>query len=118
MKRSKSGMPKKYELTPRAERDLKDIWFYTAEAWGDEQAEKYVALLEKRFEALADSPYIGAARPDIEKGYRYFPEGKHLVFYRVEENTVIILAVPHTSMDIERHMEWEKKKDQEQNHER
>ena len=24
-------MPKTYELTPRAERDLKDIWLYTAE---------------------------------------------------------------------------------------
>lgn len=101
-------MPKKYKLTPRAERDLKDIWLYTAETWGDEQAETYVALLEKRFEVLANSPYMGAARPDIEQVCRYLPEGKHLIFYRVEKNTVIILAIPHASMDIERYMKSEK----------
>ncbi len=102
-------MPKKYDLTPRAERDLKDIWLYTAEAWSDEQADHYLALLEKQFETLATSPYLGAARPDIEKGYRYFPEGKHLIFYRVEDDDrVIILAVPHASMDLDRHLEHEK----------
>lgn len=103
-------MPKNHKLTPRAERDLKDIWLYTAEAWSDEQAEIYVASLEKQFEALADSPYMGAARPDIEQGYRYFPEGKHLIFYRVENETIVILAVPHASMDIERLMEREQEK--------
>lgn len=94
-------MPKSYELTPRAERDLKDIWLYTAQAWGDEQADNYVALLDKQFAILAASPYTGAARPDIEKECRFFPVGKHLIFYRIEDNDlVVILAVPHTSMDI------------------
>jgi len=101
-------MPKKYDLTPRAERDLVDTWLYTAEAWSDEQADHYVALLEKQFELLATSPYMGAARPDIEKGYRYFPEGKRLIFYRVEDDRVVILAVPHASMDIDQHLEHEK----------
>ncbi len=100
-------MPKKFELTPRAERDLKDIWLYTAREWSVEQAENYHALLGKRFEELADMPYMGAERPDIGNGYRYLPEGKHLIFYRVENSTVIILGVPHASMDIVQYLDDE-----------
>lgn len=103
-------MPKKYELTPRAERDIKDIWLYTAEAWGDEQADKYVALLEKRFAALVESPYIGPARPDIAQGYRYMPAEQHHIFYRINDDCVEILGIPHASMDIERHMVQEQGK--------
>jgi len=106
-------MPGKYKLTPRAERDLKDIWLYTTEIWGDEQADKYVELLEKRFDALAASPFIGSARPDIRQGYRCLPEGKHLIFYRIKDDDVEILAIPHASMDIERRFEQEKEQGQE-----
>ncbi|MEE8423990.1 MAG: type II toxin-antitoxin system RelE/ParE family toxin [Thermodesulfobacteriota bacterium] len=101
-------MPEKYELTPRAERDLKDIWLYTTEAWGDEQADKYVALLEKRFDVLVTSPFMGSSRPDIGQGYRCLPEGKHIIFYRIKDDVVEILGVPHASMDIERRLEQEK----------
>jgi toxin ParE1/3/4 len=100
-------MPGKFELTPRAERDLKDIWLYTADTWGDEQADNYVLLLQKRFKSLATSPFMGPARPDVGDGCRYLPEGKHLIFYRVDDDTVVILAVLHASMDIERHIEPE-----------
>lgn len=100
-------MPGKYELTPRAERDLKDIWLYTAETWGDDQAEAYIAALEKQFEALTASPFMGPARPDVCKECRYLPEGKHLIFYRVDGDTVVILAVLHASMDIARHVKPE-----------
>jgi hypothetical protein len=32
------------------------------------------------------------------------PEGKYLIFYRVDSEIVKILGVPHASMDIERHL--------------
>jgi toxin ParE1/3/4 len=50
---------------------------------------------------------MGPARPDVGDGCRYLPEGKHLIFYRVDDDTVVILAVLHASMDIERHIEPE-----------
>lgn len=100
-------MARKYELTPRAERDLKDIWLYTTETWGDEQADKYVVLLEKRFDVLVTSPFMGSARPDIGRGYRCLSEGKHIIFYRIKDDVVEILGVPHAGMDIERRLEQE-----------
>lgn len=31
-----------YRLTPKAEADLEDIWFYTAESWSPAQADRYI----------------------------------------------------------------------------
>lgn len=94
-------MPNKYKLTLRAERDLKDIWLYTATTWGDDQADNYITLLGQKFQTLAGSPHIGVSRPDIQTSCRFFPEGTHLIFYRLnDDDSVIILAVVHASMDI------------------
>jgi toxin ParE1/3/4 len=40
-------------------------------------------------------------REDIGQGYRSYREGSHLVFYVVERGIVIIIGVPHGSMDID-----------------
>ena len=34
-----------YDLTLAAEEDLRDIWRYTLETWGSEQADKYLDQL-------------------------------------------------------------------------
>jgi len=101
-------MFEKYKLTIRAECDLKDIWLYTAETWSDKQADTYIVLLEQRFDALVATPLIGVARPDIGQGYRCLLEGKYLIFYRIKDNVIEILGVPHTNMDIARLFEQEK----------
>lgn len=42
-----------YGLTPRAESDLDNIFDYTFENWGEEQAVKYIKQLFKRFVLIA-----------------------------------------------------------------
>jgi toxin ParE1/3/4 len=36
-----SGSARPHRLSPQAERDLEDIWFYTFENWSAEQADRY-----------------------------------------------------------------------------
>ena len=36
-----------YRLTPAAERDLENIWLYTRQQWGTEQADIYTAIFGK-----------------------------------------------------------------------
>jgi len=50
---------KKYNLTIQAKDDIKEIWNYTVDHWGEEQAEKYCEQLEDRFEWLAENPCFG-----------------------------------------------------------
>lgn len=89
----------KIRLALTAERDLENIWIYTITEWGEEQANKYVGLIEQGFSQLLDNPYIGKARPDIKKGYRALQVQKHLIFYRVGTETIDIMGVPHIRMD-------------------
>ena len=41
-------MMARYRLTPKADRDLMQIWRYTNEKWGKAQANEYLQLLESR----------------------------------------------------------------------
>jgi len=93
-------MPNDYKLTPAAKNDLQEIWRYTFERWGEQQAEKYVFQFEKTFHDLVKTPYLGRPRPDIQKDYRSLPEGKHIIFYRVTDNNIEIIGIPHASMDV------------------
>ena len=42
-----------YELTPDAERDLREIARYTLRQWGVRQQRRYASVLEAGFRALA-----------------------------------------------------------------
>jgi toxin ParE1/3/4 len=91
----------RFRLTPPAERDLESIADFTVSRWGRAQAIKYVAALQARFQWLADNPLLGRDRSEVVEGYRSFRQGSHLIFYKVTGDEIVILGVPHASMDIE-----------------
>ncbi|MTI87230.1 MAG: type II toxin-antitoxin system RelE/ParE family toxin [Balneolaceae bacterium] len=43
---------KTYTLTRKAEGDIRGIWKYTVEEWGEEQAENYLTGLEDKINRL------------------------------------------------------------------
>ena len=94
-----------------AKQDLASIEEYTREKWGNYQADIYLAQIENRILCLLETPYLGTARSDVSDGYRCLPEGKHLIFYCVDNGVVSILGVPHASMDLDKHLEREKDQD-------
>jgi len=63
-------MPRNYKLTSAAKNDVKDIWHYTVQKWGEQQAEKYIDQLGKRLKDLVKTPNLGRRRPDIHENYR------------------------------------------------
>jgi toxin ParE1/3/4 len=44
-----------------AERDLKDIWLYTYENFGIDQADRYFDQLEAAMKIIQDNPRIGVS---------------------------------------------------------
>lgn len=92
-------MTSTYRITPRALQDLQNIGRYTLKKWGREQRNKYLHALEKRFKWLADNPYVGAHRPEIQEGYFSYVEGSHLIFYLKREGGIDIIGLPHQCMD-------------------
>lgn len=89
-----------YTLRLRAQSDLESIWQYSFETWGVRQADHYLRSFVARFEWLAENPLLGKPRDDIKSGYRSFPEGQHVVFYKINQQQIDIIGVVHQNQDI------------------
>ena len=88
----------------QAEQELTDIWIYTAEEWNLAQADLYLDELVAGIEGLSTHPELGYSRDDIRAGYRSLNVSRHIVFYTVTEEQVLIVRVLHKSVDVQRHL--------------
>ena len=89
-----------YSLRQQAQDDLESIWIYSYREWGDEQADQYIRSPLSRFTWLSENPQLGKQRAEIKPGYYCFPEGMHLIFYKITQDGIDIIGVPHQNMDV------------------
>lgn len=87
----------------KARRDLKNIWLYSYENFGADQADKYFDDLESAMKTIRGNPMIGVACDYIREGYRQFKVNEHYIFYRITKKTVHIVRVLHDSMQSQNH---------------
>lgn len=92
----------KYQITPDAREDLKEIARYTYQTWGRQQANCYLQDMYDLFLRLAENPGIGRTRHDIKSGLLSFPAKEHIVFFRIDGKKLIILRVLLASRDLHR----------------
>ena len=97
-------MTSRYSIRELAQIDLEEIWIYTYDKWGQDQADTYLNSLFSRFDWLSNNPLIGKRRDDIKDGYYCFPEGMHLIFYTITKSGIDIIGIPHQSMDTIDHL--------------
>lgn len=90
-----------FVLSPRARQELVEIWLYTADNWGVEQAEQYVLDIKSDLaRAAAGSPRV---RP-IDQYWR-IRSGHHLcVFERLDDDSIYVIRVLHERMDVKRQL--------------
>lgn len=88
----------KYQLKPEAENDLKDIWRFGDRQWGSTQADKYIAKLSATIERIAAMPNIGMLCDDIREGYRRYPFGKHVIYYEITANSILVVRILNQRM--------------------
>ena len=93
-----------YVLRPKAVDDLESIWDYTVNAWSEEQAERYIRLLNSEFKQIAEDPTLGRRCDEIREGYRKRSVGHHMIFYRLDGSDVDVVRVLHERMDFGRHV--------------
>lgn len=90
-----------YLLSPAAQADLSEIWDYTAENWGTEQANRYILAVRDACASLADGRRRGRAIDDIRPGYRKLAVLSHFLFYRVADTGLIdVVRILHQRMDV------------------
>ena len=91
-------------VRPRARRDLKDIWRYTVQQWGEAQADQYLYDLDREIQGLLKFPDLGTPCDPIRAGYRRLQVKRHLVFYRRDGQHLEIVRVLHDAMDVKSHL--------------
>ena len=97
------GSVSRYRISPLAEADLEEIWFYTFEHWSLEQADRYHNDMVAVFEGLAAGTKAGR-RIGIREGYLKYAVGAHFVFYRQSDFGIVIIRILHQKMDAGRHL--------------
>jgi toxin ParE1/3/4 len=91
-------------LTPRAQRDLDEIWDYTISRWNVAQSERYIRQIQRSCELLCAEPLLGRACDDIRVGYRKQRSGSHFIFYRMVAGGIEVVRVLRQSMDFDLHL--------------
>jgi len=91
----------RFIVSPATKRDLAEIWLYTADRWGVDQAERYVLDIERDLEAAASgSPLV----QPIDQFWR-IRSGRHLcVFKRQDDGAIYVIRVLHERMDVGRQL--------------
>lgn len=95
-----------YEVvkSPLAKSDLKNIWRYSFDKWGEDQAVKYLLQLDAGMQRLTGNPKIGKTREKIREGYRSVHIYRHVIYYRLQGKNIDIVRVLHERMIPEKHL--------------
>lgn len=82
-----------YRLSENAKADLTRIYRRGLREYGEAQADKYYQAFFERFEQLAEQPLLYQAVDDILPGYRRSVCGSDGIYYRIDGETVEIMAI-------------------------
>jgi len=95
--------PRRLHLSPRAAADLEEIAGYIARD-NPVRAATFVAELEATCRAVAETPELYPARPDLAPGLRMAVHGRYLVLYRElpGEHIVRVERVLHSARNLPR----------------
>ena len=89
---------KSYALSPLAEIDLEEIWFYTFQNWSLAQAESYHRDLVAAFEGLASGTKRGRD-VDVRPNYLKCPVGSHMIYFRNSDDQIKVIRVLNQRQD-------------------
>lgn len=94
-----------FKLARKAKSDLRTIARYTEREWGRDQRNHYIFQFDQCFQLLGENPNLGQSCDDISPGYRQYPQGSHIIFYRLATDEVVeIIRILHKRMLPEGHL--------------
>jgi len=86
-------------ISPKAEQDLLEIWFYIAED-SPVNADRFLDKLDKKAIKLSEFTDIGIDRPELAEDLKSFPVDRYLIYYRVIKNGIELVRVLPGARDI------------------
>jgi len=93
-------MLRRYTLSEKADQDVREIYLYSYETFGEAQADKYLSGMEESFADLANNPLVGRSCEWLKAGYHQHEYVSHVIFYRPEKDGIFIGRILHKSMNV------------------
>ena len=91
-------------LTDQARDDLAALWAAIAAARDERTADRISRTILDRCRSHARMPETGRPRDEIAPGLRSFPVRPYVVFFRPEDDTILVLRILHGRRDVDRVM--------------
>lgn len=82
-----------YKLSKAAEGDLLSIALYGDENFGINASDEYRNRLIRRFELIAEQPYLYPSVDHISQGYRRSVLGAHSIYYRIIDTHIEVIRI-------------------------
>lgn len=94
---------RRYHLSEAADADLERLYEWGIDRHGVNAADQYYDGLIVRLGQIADSPQLWQGVDHIRAGYRRSVYSAHSIYYRIEDNGVLIMRIigsenPQTSL--------------------
>lgn len=90
-------------FSPAAEADIEAIWEYSADNWGEDQADRYTDDIRETCNGLITGDQ--RSKPvDVRPGYFKCKTGSHMLYFRDLRDVIVIVRVLHGAQDVQRHL--------------
>ena len=93
------------DVSAGAINDLRGIFEYSRKYWGIARARDYANDLRAHLKALTSAELSGVKAEQIGPGIRRQISGSHVIWFRVENDVVMVIRVLHQSRDVGRWVE-------------
>ena len=98
--------PLKYRFFPTANYRQDEIWKYTYDKWGQQQADRYIRELHQRLAEVAEKKLPWKTLPEMQGISLYFVryERPYLFFRELSNGGIGVISILHESMDLPRRL--------------
>lgn len=91
---------KEMRLSPQAEADLEDAFYFGLVRFGEKKTEAYLAELEKTLDLLARFPFMAPAFEQFSGSPRIHHHRRHSIIYFVRDDHIWVARVVRDGTDI------------------
>ena len=72
------------------------------ERWGIRQRNTYLKEIDQVFRNIAKNPMMGRECAEVREGYRKFPHGGHMIYYKQSgKDLLLVVRILHVAMDVD-----------------
>ena len=85
-----------YDISPRAAREIDEIWWYGFERWSLDQANSYLSDLYQHLDKIIEGLAHNRPCEDVS-GLWYSRYNAHIIYFEWDEDILYIVRIIHAS---------------------